>query len=33
MEAEHVVKIAKYRFLAYRLILRVFMGRKEETVL
>ena len=30
MEATSVVKIAKYEFLAYRLLLRVFLGKKRR---
>ena len=30
MEPSSVVKIAKYKFLAYRLLLRVFMGKKRR---
>ncbi len=30
MEASSVVKIAKYKFLAYRLFLRVFIGKKRR---
>ena len=30
MEASSVVKIAKYRLLAYRLLLRFFMGKKRR---
>jgi FkbM family methyltransferase len=30
MEASSVIKIAKYRLLAYRLLLRVFMGKKRR---